>query len=74
MAGRIGKNISDYHDAMSGQPIDADIPDDQVIAARRTVCAYAVDAEEAAEMMRMLGIHPDSAPPKMCTKVDQHPI
>jgi hypothetical protein len=28
-------------------------------AARRTVCARAVDSREAAELMSMLGIHPD---------------
>lgn len=34
------------------------ITDQQRIAARRTIAANAVDVTEAAEIMRMLGIHP----------------
>ncbi len=31
---------------------------DQAAAARRTIAAYALDAVDAAELMRALGIHP----------------
>jgi uncharacterized ParB-like nuclease family protein len=34
----------------------------EVEQARRTVCSYATDAEDAAELLEMLGLAPTSAP------------
>jgi len=43
---------------LAAPPIEFPLTAGQRIAARRTVCSFAVDAADAAEIMRALGIHP----------------
>ena len=53
-----------------------DITDDQKAlwaekkaAAQRTVAAWATDVEDATELMKMLGIHPDQADPMLSSSL-----
>ena len=68
---RLEPDLSDTSDILGSQSLDATtIPDDQKIAAQRTVAAYSTDAAECAEFLRMLGIYPgEKAAPEISTNV-----
>lgn len=48
--------MTDYNPEISGQEKIEEHPDEIVHAARLTVCRYAENADDAAELMSMLGL------------------